>query len=287
MDLSVIIVNWNTRDLLQLCLSSCLVGQTGLDYEIIVIDNGSVDGSAAMVNDKFPQVKLIRNQHNLGFCAANNQGLRLAQSRYVLLLNSDTQVWPQTFSKLVKYADSQPRSGVIGCHLVNPDGSDQWSVRRFPQVIDQIIILTKLANFWPKLLNRYLMADFDYRQANNVDQVMGAAMLIRQEVLSDIGLLDERFWSWFEDVDFCYRARAADWLVSYTPSATIRHDKGQSFAQHQSLTKQKIWLKSLWYYLTKHHSPLARIVVAPFAVLSLGLAAGVGWFGWRKKNQQL
>lgn len=283
-DISVIIVNWNTRQLLADCLRS--LPEAG-SYEVIVVDNGSTDGSVAMVAEQFPHVVVIANRANTGYAHANNQGLERATGRHLLLLNSDTRLSPTTLSTIVNYLDNHPLVGVAGCQLRNPDGTIQPSVRRLPTLWDQAIILTKLPNFFPGLISHHLMADFDYHHEAIVEQVMGSCLAIRRPVLTKVGLLDEHFWSWFEDVDYCKRVNDAGWQVAYTPTTFITHLKGQSFDQHRPLAKQKIWIKSLLWYMRKHHGFWSAIVLSPLAVVSLGLAALVGLFGVKKKNRQL
>lgn len=289
MDLSIIIVNWNTRELLRACLQSLERCPVRVDRvsEVIVIDNGSTDGSAEMVVEDFPRVRLIANQTNTGFVHANNQGLEWARGDYVLLLNSDTEVQAGSLDCLLDFAAATPRAGIVGPRLVNPDGSHQYSVRRFPGLWDQLVILTKLHNFFPQLIAGYLQERRDWSQPQLVDQVMGACFLIRRAVIGQIGGLDSRFWSWFEEVDYCRRAVAAGWQVWYTPAATVMHWKAQSFNQHLPVAKQRMLIRSLLYYFRKHHGWLAAALLAPFALGSVVLAWGVQLFGIRKKNHQL
>lgn len=285
-NLSVIIVNWNTRELLRACLASCRVAAT-TETEIMVVDNGSTDGSATMVATDFPEVRLIRNSHNAGFVRANNQGLAASKGRFVLLLNSDTVVAADSLAALIAAGEARPRTGIIGPTLVNPDGTTQWSVRGLPTVLDHLILFTKFHNFFPSLLKRHLAIGFDYTREQVVDQVMGAAMLIRREVIDQIGVLDAAIWSWYEDVDYCARAQAVGWEVRYVPCTKIVHLKGQSFAQHLPLTKQRMLVRSILIYTKKHHGRLAWLVLSPFAVLSVWLAAGVQLFGIKKINREL
>lgn len=285
MDLSIIIVNWNTRELLKKCLASIYYNTTNLNFEVIVIDNGSKDQSVEMVQENFPQVKLIANQSNTGYVAANNLGLEQAQGDFILLLNPDTEILYQTLDKMVHYMTINPQVGISGCQLLNPNGTIQLSVRRLPKLSDQIIILTKLHNFWPKLISHYLALDFNYLKEQEVEQVMGAFMLIRQVMLQQIGPLDPQLWSWFEDVDYCQKAKIAGWQIRYTPTAQIIHHKGQSFVQHLAYSKQKIFIKSLLYYFKKYHGLFSYLILLPFAGLSLILSWLVQLFKIKKKNK--
>jgi len=254
MDLSIIIVSWNVKELLKKCLASIEKNQGQLDSEIFVIDNASGDGSAKMVKTDFPQIKLIANQTNRGFAAANNQGIKQSQGKYILLLNPDTEILPNALSAMINFMDQNAEIGISGCKLLNPDKTLQFSVRRFPRLKAIILIFLKLAKIWPhnKTLNHYLARDFDYTAAQPVDQVMGAFFLIRQKVIEAIGLLDEKFFIWFEEVDFCRRAKLAGWEVWYYPQAKIIHHGGQSFKQQLTLKKQWQFFQSAFYYFRKY-----------------------------------
>lgn len=256
MDLSIIIVSWNVADLLKKCLDSIYKYTQGISFEIFVIDNASSDNSVAMIQENFPKIKFIINQENKGFAAANNQGASQAQGRYILLLNPDTELKEDSLSKVARFMDKQPKCGIAGCHLENPDGAHQDSVRRFPSFWDQILILLKAHHIFPRLaiFRRYLYVDFDYSREQKVEQVMGAFFMIRREMIEQIGLLDEKFFIWFEEVDFCLRAQKAGWLVYYTPITSVIHHFGQSFKQKRTLDKQKIWTASLSCYFKKYHS---------------------------------
>jgi GT2 family glycosyltransferase len=254
MRLSIVIVSWNVAPLLEACLRSIAHTASDLAPEIIVVDNASRDGSAQMVAEKFPEVKLIANTRNLGFPAANNQGILVATGNYVLLLNPDTKVLENTLATCVEFMEQHPDCGVLGCKHLNPDETWQSSVRRLPRLRDQLLIFTKLAKLAPRLptLNSYYCRDLDLTRDAQVDQVAGSFFLIRRELLDEIGLLDDEFFIWFEEVDYCKRAKQAGWEVWYTPRANIVHYGGQSFAQRLTLTKQKLFFKSAWRYFSKH-----------------------------------
>lgn len=266
MIISVIIVSWNVRELLKRCLESIFKYVEGVEYEAIVIDNASNDETVEMARQEFPQVKLIINQNNRGFAAANNQGIRQAKGRYILLLNPDTEFIEDTLTKVATKMESDPSIGVLGCQLLNPDGSIQHSVRRFPTVWSQLVILTKLHKIFPSLLNNYLAEDFDYEPRLNpllgkergldaveVDQVMGAFFCVRREVFDKIGLLDEGYFIWFEEVDFCRRAKKAGYKVVYWPGTRVIHHGAQSFKQQMTIKKQWWFFKSALRYFSKSH----------------------------------
>lgn len=258
MIISVIIVSWNVRELLKKCLDSVFAHTTptppqgggDLWFEVILIDNASSDGTVTMVRQEFAQVTLIANDNNRGFAAANNQGVRQAKGRYVLLLNPDTEFIEDTLTKVAAKMESDPSIGVLGCQLLNPDGTIQPSVRRFPTVWSQLVILTKLHHIWPSPLDKYLMKGFDYGHEQGADQVMGAFFCVRREVFDKIGLLDEGYFIWFEEVDFCRRAKKAGYKIVYWPGTRVIHHGAQSFKQQMTIKKQWWFFKSaLRYFL--------------------------------------
>ncbi len=217
-DLSVIILNYNTKKLLQKCLES--VFSSSGNFEVIVSDNGSKDGSVEMVKENFPQVKLIENGKNLGFAAGNNVALRQASGRYYLLLNSDTEVAPDAFEESMKYLDSHSEVGCLGVKLLLPDGSlDQATRRNFP-------------NPWNSFLRLFGLRKFsDYNVQGPVDEIaeidatVGAYMMVPKVVIDKVGLLDEEFFMYGEDLDWCYRIKQAGYKVVYFPRAVVRHYK--------------------------------------------------------------
>ena len=274
MDISIIIVSWNVCELLKKCIESIYKHTRGVTFEIFVIDNGSADNSASMVKKKFPEVKLTINQKNKGFAAANNQGIKQSSGNYILLLNPDTELKEDSLTKIKEFMKQNDGCGIAGCHLLNSDGSHQDSVRRFPGFLDQALILLKLRHILPNLtpLRRYLCADFDYSREQKVDQIMGAFFMIKREVIDKIGLLDEKFFIWFEEVDFCKRAQKAGWQVAYTPVTSVIHHFGQSFKQMMTVDKQKIWNKSVKYYFLKHCGFAKYVMIVLLSWVSLGFS---------------
>ena len=273
MDISVIIVNWNVRELLLACLES-LREQTGVRHEIIVVDNASRDESAEAVERQYPKVTLIANKNNRGFARANNQGIRLAKGRHILLLNPDTVVRPDTLRQTVAFLDNHPDIGILGCKILNRDGSRQRSIRRDPSFSSQALILAKLHAFFPKLnpLRRYFASDVTYDHEQDVEQVMGAFLAFRASLTNRVGLLDEGFFLWFEEVDFCKRVRAAGLRIVFLPSITITHFGGESFGQLLSIEQQLIFNRSLLRYARKHLSPLSCVFLTLLTPLSLFFA---------------
>lgn len=282
MDLSIVILNWKVKELLRQCLISVYRYTDGLDFEVIVVDNDSGDGSAEMVREEFPQARLIVNDRNIGFAAGNNVGIREAKGEFVLLLNPDTELMDNAFGAMVRVMRANPDVAVLGPTLLNSDRSLQPSVRRFPTPLSQALIMLKLHHVFArsKTVMGYFSIGFDYLAPSSVDQVMGAAFMVRRSVFDRIGLLDERFFIWFEEVDFCRRAVDAGLDVMYTPQARVIHHGGESFGQVFGPKKQRMFNGSLLKYIRKHFG------VAPWLVLLLlyPLSYALAWlvFGIRK-----
>lgn len=269
-ELSIIIVNWNTCNLLRQCLKSIYQITENINFEVFVVDNASSDKSVQMVQNEFPQVKIIANKKNLGFAKANNQAIKQSQGEYILLLNPDTIVLSNAISKSINFLKNNPKVGILGCKILNPDNTWQPSCRTFPTIISQIVILLKLHNLFPHLIKKYLMLEMDENKIQEVDQVMGAFFLIKKEVIEKIGYLDDKYWIWFEEVDFCQRAKRAGFKTYYFPEAQIIHYKAQSFNQVLPLKKQWHFNLSLLRYLWKFHSIfgfIAILLLFPFSLL--------------------
>jgi hypothetical protein len=245
MDLSVIIVSWNVHDLLKKCLKTLFQFNTGNNYEVFVVDNASKDQSAEMVAKEFPRVHLIKSLQNLGFAKGNNVAIKKAQGKYILLLNPDTEFIEPVFDKILDFFKGHADADIVGCKLLNPDKSLQQSVRSFPTLYSSLVQISKLHHLFPpeKILKKYLCSNLDYSKTQKVDQVMGAFLMYKKE----LGLMDENYFLWLEEVDLCKRAKN----VYYTPEARIIHYGGSSFKQVATMAKQKIFYKSLWYYFRK------------------------------------
>jgi hypothetical protein len=292
MDLSIVTLNWNVAPLVGELLDSIVRETRGISYEILVADNASKDGIARVVEaftKEHSEVALtfLKNDRNLGFAAGNNPAIRLSKGRYVVLLNPDARVKDGALQKMVAWMDAHPDVGVAGPRLLNPDGTPQPSVRRFPRLADQVLILLKLhrlARFLPPL-RTYFADDFDYGREQDVDQVMGAAFFVRRRVFEDIGLLDESFFIWFEEVDFCKRAKEAGWRVAYVPSATVVHHGGESFAREFTLKKQRYFNASMRTYFRKHRGAWTSALLSLPIVIALGAASLVSlWKHLRKRR---
>lgn len=253
MKLSILIVNWNTRDLVVKCVNSILKYAPNFFYEVVIVDNASQDGSADTITNLFghhKHIHLIQSLRNLGFAKGCNLGYKSSAGEYVMLLNPDTEVYAEALEALVRYMDGHPEVGVVGPKLLNPNGTVQPSVRRFPTLRSSIAVFSGLHRFLP--LSGYLMADFDYEREAEVDQVMGAALLTRRKIIEELGFLDDHFWLWYEEVDFCKRVNEAGYKIRYYPQSVIVHHKGAGFSQLPVFSRKRIVAKSLVYYFQKN-----------------------------------
>ncbi|MFQ6014445.1 MAG: glycosyltransferase family 2 protein [Anaerolineae bacterium] len=276
--LAVVIVSWNVRELLRRCLDSVYSSMPSkaadIALEVVVVDNGSSDGSFEMVQRCFPQVRLIVNDNNPGFSAANNQALETiglikggqeagsslegkgSGARYVLFLNPDTEIVGPALSTMVEYMEANPEVGVVGPRLLNPDGSEQSSRRRFPTMATAFLESTILQQWFPDnpVLRHYYLADGSPQELQEVDWVTGACFMVRDEALTQVGYFDESFFMYFEELDWCYRCKSQGWKVVYLPEAKVIHYGGQS--SQQVLPYQHIHFQSSKVtFFRKHYGP--------------------------------
>jgi GT2 family glycosyltransferase len=260
-DASVIVVSFNTRDMLRECLLTLQREAGGVSYETIVVDNASRDGSADMVAAEFPDTRLIRSEINLGFAAANNRAFEIARGRYIVLLNSDALLRPGALPLSVEHMDDNPRVGLAGGRLVGRDGSWQPSARMYPSVINYLLMMSGFAAKYPKsrLLGRMDRTWADPLQPAQVDWVPGAYSIIRRAVLERIGFFDEKFFFYCEEVDLCRRIKAAKSEVWYWPDIEVVHLGGVSAKTIKSLRISSSSQIELWrvraelLYFRKHH----------------------------------
>ncbi len=285
MCLSVIIVSWNVKDFLKKCLTSIFLFIKEVDYEIILVDNASTDGSVEMVQKEFPKVKLIVNKKNFGFAQANNQGIKESKGKYLLILNPDTEFIDDRIKELIDFLERNSVVGAVGCQILNSDLSLQPSVRRFPSLKAMLAIQLKLPHlFTVKAVNHYLAHDFDYRSPQKVEQIMGAFMLIPKTIFKKIGLFDEKFHVWFEEVDLCQRISKAGYQVFYNPAAKIVHYGGKSFQQLFSLKKQIIWNRSLSHYFYKHCFKISWLVLWLIQPITWFLSFIISFNNFKRKS---
>lgn len=258
-DLSVVIVNWNVKDLLRSCLQSLLTAQQTTPHliiEIIVVDSASTDGSPEMVRDHFPQVHLIASEQNLGYARGNNTGAAAAQGRYLLLLNPDTIVPPEALAQMLDYMERQPTVGALGPQLLWPDGSVQSSRRRFPDPGSLFWESTLLEQWFPHNHHSrtYHLAGQPADQPQKVDWVVGAAIMIRRETWLQVGPIDQDFFMYFEETDWCRRSAAAGWETHYLPTAQITHYEGKSSEQVLAARTLR-FQRSKLHYTRKYFGP--------------------------------
>jgi len=262
---SIIILSWNTKQLLRNCLKSL----KGMVVEIIVVDNGSTDGSPAMVAKEFPQVKLIRNKKNLGFGAANNQGMKAAEGDYLLLLNSDTVVKDEAPLKMATFLAKHPEAGAVGCRLLNSDGSLQPSAGPFPDLKVSVVML--FLEHWLKNLTRA-----SFSKITEVDWVMGAALMVRREVIKKTGWMDEGIFMYMDEVEWCYRIKKAGFKVFFYPEAEIVHLFGGSSKTGRRAPIVNIY-RGLIYLYKKHYSNWQLKILKFMLKLKAREALILGW----------
>jgi len=254
-DLSVCIVNWNTRRYLEQALASVLDSGSAIGLQVVVVDNGSEDGSAEMVRERFPGVTLLESGENLGFARGYNRAAREAAGRHLMMLNPDTVVRPGALERLVAFLDSHPRTGAAGPRLLNPDGSLQLSCRRFPRPLAAVFRNTVLGRLVPgnRFTRDYLMTDWDHEMVREVDWVSGAAVCIRREAWREVGGFDEGYYMYAEDMDWCLRAGEAGWDIHYVPEAVIVHRIGASSDQRPAAMVREFH-RSMARFYRKHYA---------------------------------
>ena len=253
-EISVCIVNYQAKDYLRDCLRS-LYEHTASTFEVILVDNGSTDGSLEMLKDEFPDVQIIENPDNLGFTRPMNQALEQGRGRYLLQLNPDTIILPAALDRLVAFLESHPEIGICGPKVLNRDGSLQEQCRRGESTPWAVIsYFTRLNKLFPdsKLFGGYLLNYIDEDQTHPVAGVSGSCMLIRKAVIDQIGYLDERFFAYQEDADYCFRTREAGWEVYYLPEAQIIHYGGQGGSHVQPFRSIYAWHHSYYLYYRKN-----------------------------------
>jgi hypothetical protein len=270
LDVSVIIVNWNTRDILRNCLLSIYEQTNEIDFEVIVVDNASTDGSVEMVKRDFPHSSLIENVGNRGFAAANNQGLKIAKGPYILLLNSDTVVLDGAIQKTVAFAKQHPEAAVIGCKVLNPDRSLQPTCFMFPSLLNMFLSSTYMYKLFPKskFFGREQMTWWNRNDVREVDVVTGCFMLVKKKAIEQVGMMDEQFFMYAEETDWCYRLKKAGWKLLFTPDAQIIHFGGQSSKQIQGEMLVRLRL-SILRFVNKHYGWLEFQIASFFTVLFL------------------
>jgi len=311
MILSIVIANHNGKSLLRDCVNSIYAHSPSCEYEIVVVDDGSQDGSQQMVKEEFPQVVLLSNTNNSGFSYANNRGIEISRGEYVLLLNNDTLVMESSLDSMIQFMDENPQVDICGCKLLSADGTLQRSTQTFPRLSREFFhanpVFKKLyggkGSFSHKTLFFFLhvfktqWASFiDYDRTTEVDVVTGAVFMFRRNLIQEIGLFDENYFMYVEEVDYCYRLKKRGGRVCYYPKASIIHLLGQTTRQD---FKKKRWIanpflieryKSMMYFFDKHYSRvqlcLLKLIVLEGHLLRLALNA-VKWLLSTKKRDEI
>lgn len=257
MDLSIIIVTWNSEKYIRNCLDSILLSTGDFQNEIILVDNASADQTTNIVKGLYPQVKLIQNRKNAGYAKANNQGMKESQGKYLLLLNPDTEVLENALISMLRFLEENTQVGALGPRLLYPDKTVQPSCREFPTYATLIWEFSDLSRIFPKskIFSRWRMGYFKFNQIREVDQPMGSCLLLRRATLQDVGIFDENFPMFFNDVDLCYRIKQAGWKIYYYPDAQVLHHKGAATRQ---VKRRMIWLSHVAFFrfFKKHRTGL-------------------------------
>jgi GT2 family glycosyltransferase len=255
-ELSIIIINYNVKEFLQNLLNSLQKAVSNINHEIIIVDNASDDGSVEFIHEKFPQIDLIANQTNVGFSKANNIALKKAKGKFILLINPDAIVSEDTLSKMIDFFKEHPDAGLVGCKILNPDGSLQLACRRsFPGPWTSFCKVTGLSTLFPKnrLFAKYNLTYLDENSTHEVDAISGSFMMMKREVYEKVGGFDEQFFMYGEDLDFCYRIKKNGYKVYYYPGTQIIHYKGES-TKRSGLDETKYFYNAMHLFVKKHFS---------------------------------
>jgi GT2 family glycosyltransferase len=253
-DLSIIVVAWNVRDLVLDCLASIDAAELGISYEVIVVDNGSEDGTVDAVRTQFPDTSVIALPRNIGFAAGNNQGLLKMRGRHAVLLNSDTILLPDGFERCVGYLDAHPGVAVVGPQLLNPDRTKQNCIHNSPTILSELVGQSLLRRLFPR---RYPSKRVHYDGPVEVEAVLGACLFVRREVVDQIGPIDEDYFFFLEETDWCHRIRAQGWKVVHLPDARVIHLYGESTKKKVPLRTRIEYYRSRYTFFRKNRSRVA------------------------------
>jgi GT2 family glycosyltransferase len=267
-DVSIIIVAWNVRKFVRDCLKSVYEHTKGIDFEIIYVDNASEDGSVEMVKEQFQAVRIIENDENMGFIKANNQGIKISRGRYVLLLNSDTILLNNAIAETIKFADANPKAAVVGCKVLNPNQTLQRTCFMYPSLLNTFLGATYLYKIFPgsKFFGREHMTWCDFDEPMEVETVCGCYSLVRKEAIDQVGLMDERYFVYGDDPDWCYRFKKKGWKIMFSPEGRIIHYGGQTTSQKARAFRLQLEGSKL-IFMKLHRSRAAF----PFACLLVGM----------------
>ena len=268
LDLSIILVCWNNKEYLDPCLESLY--DTGMknSFDVIVVDNGSTDGSQQMLAEKYPDVKVIQNDENVGLGRASNQGIDATRGKYVLLLNNDTIVDGASFDVMIDFLNANPKVGAVGGKVFNPDGTVQTCYNYFSTFQEEFLVATRLG----KLLRRGYPAVVDAEDVKSVDWMTSACLMVRRSALDEVGLLDEDYFIYGDEADLQYRIKKAGWEIYYLPQATIIHYGGRSMTRWP---RRRMVYRGKMLFYKKNYGPiqtlLLRIMLASLSIMKLGM----------------
>lgn len=249
MDASVIIINWNTRDLVLQCIDSIYKTIKNLSFEIWVVDNGSSDGSVDAVKKKFSQVMITENKENLGFAKANNLALRKMNGRYAVLLNSDAKLTDGAVETIISFMYKNNEIGICGGQLLNANGSKQNSIANIPNLATELLNKSLLRRLFPK---KYPGKEHNFKEPIEVESIVGACMVVRKDAIDDVGLMDEDYFFFLEETDWCLNMRKKGWKIFYHPEAKIYHIQGQSAKKVNIGARIEYW-RSRYLFFQKHY----------------------------------
>jgi GT2 family glycosyltransferase len=291
-DVTIVIVGWNTRQLTYDCLKSVYDETRGIHFEVIYVDNASEDESVEMVMREFPQVQVIKNQENEGFVKANNRAIQISKGRYVLLLNSDTIVLDNAIAKMVDFADQHPDSGTVGCKVLNPDRTLQRSCFMFPSILNMFLSATYLYKVFPRsrFFGREMMTWWDFDEVREVEVVCGCSSLVRREAIDQVGLMDEVYFFYGDDPDWCYRFRQHGWKNYFTPDPEIIHYGGGTTRQMPKVFRLQLYGSNLIF--TRLHKSwltfiIARVLISLFFFFRTPYWLTVALFGKDDRSRSI
>lgn len=259
-DLSIIIVNWNGIDITRQCLKSIYEQTKNINFEVIVIDNGSTDSSCQMIRDEFKQVKLISNTENKGFAAANNQGIEVSKGKFILLLNNDTVILENAIEKTLNFAKSNPQAGAVSCRVLNPDRTHQSTCFMFPSLLNLTLAALHLDKIFKtnSFFGRERYAGYDWNKTNEVDVITGCFMMVQREAIEEVGILDEQYFMYAEEADWCFRFKKAGWKILNASVGQIIHFGGVSSKKIKGA--MMLQLKgSILLFIKKHRGKLSYV----------------------------
>lgn len=290
MDVSIIVVAWNVHDFVFNCLKSVYKETKGIEFEVIYVDNGSEDGSVQMVRKEFPHVRVIENNENKGFIKANNQGIEIAQGRYVLLLNSDTIILDNAIAKTLLFADEHQDAAVVGCKVLNPDGTLQRSCFMYPSILNMFLYATHLYKVFPnsKFFGREKMTWWDFSNVSQVETIKGCFSLVRKEAIEQVGLMDNIYFVFGDDIDWCYRFRKSGWKIMFVPDPKIIHYGGQTTKLMANTFTLQLY-GSILIFMKKHRTQLsftiACLLIALYFFLRVPYWTAIGIFNKKESNR--